>query len=136
MHILLLLSDGTLWVPQTLCKLKLLKAVEAASSPGKKMPPLLQQVPLLRLLLLLLLEQEVALRQHRTRLLHCLPLTHCRAVCAGAVSGRPQLLRGPCGGAGGLQVGHGVQHRLDHQGGHGGVQAAGAGLRHACHQCE
>lgn len=132
MHILLLLHDGTLWAPHTLCKLKLLKAVKATSSPGGKIPLALQQTALL----LLLLEQEVALRRDRKRLLHRLTLTPCRAVCAGAVSGRPQLLRGPSGGAGGLQVGHGVQHRLDHQGGHGGVQAAGAGLRHARHQCE
>lgn len=41
-------------------------------------------------------------------------LTPCRAVCAGTVSGWPQLLRGPSGGAGGLQVGHGVQHWLEH----------------------
>lgn len=100
------------------------------------MPLALQQMAIVLPLLLLFTEQEVAPKWDRKHLLLHLPLTPCRAICAGAVSGRPQLLRGPSGGAGGLQVGHGVQHRLEHQGGHGGVQAAGAGLRHARHQCK
>lgn len=59
-----------------------------------------------------------------------------QGISADPDSGRPEQLRGPGGGSGWVQVGHGVQHRLDHEGSHGGLQAARARLRHACHQCK
>lgn len=47
-----------------------------------------------------------------------------------------QPIRGPGGGAGGTQwhaaLGHGLQPGMEHRGGHGGVQAAGAGLCQPC----
>lgn len=51
-------------------------------------------------------------------------------------SGRPEQLWGPGGGSGWVQVGHSVQHRLDHKGSHGGLQAARARLLHARHHCK
>lgn len=64
------------------------------------------------------------------------PLTPSRVFSADSDSRRPEQVRGPGGGSGWVQVGHSLQLRLDHQGSHGGVQAARAGLRHACCQCK
>lgn len=57
-----------------------------------------------------------------------------QGISADPDSGRPEQLRGPGGGSGWVQVGHSVQHRLDHERSHGGLQAARARLRHACCQ--
>lgn len=55
---------------------------------------------------------------------------------AAASERRPQPVRGPGGGFGGTQrhveVGDGLQRELGHGGGHGGVSAAGPGLRQPC----
>lgn len=59
-----------------------------------------------------------------------------KAPSAGADSGRQDELRGARGGPGGPAVGNGVQRALDHQGGHGGVQAARPGLLYARRHCE
>lgn len=67
----------------------------------------------------------------------CVPFTDSQQdVSADPDSGRPDQLWGPGGSSGWVQVGHSVQHRLDHKRSHGGLQAARAGLLHACHHCK